>query len=95
MSKKERTCWKCAYRQNVPGNAHISCVFDWEKAKDTPPPGDPYGIKSGWYYFPALYDPTWMRGDCAHWAKERDAAFAKNIDPMDMMASIFGSVGRL
>ena len=92
---KEKSCWKCAYRQNVPGNAHISCVYDWDKSEDEPPPGKPHGVANGWYFFPALYDPVWMVGECGHWAGERDHEMTKDIDPMSMLTAIFGSVGRL
>ena len=92
---KEKTCWKCGYRQDVPGNAHISCVYDWEGSDQQPPPGNPHGIAKGWYYFPALYDPTWMQGQCPCWAEKRDREKAKKIDSLSMLGAIFGSVGRL
>lgn len=86
-------CHNCKFKQNIPGNCHISCslpVFD--KIKDSPeisllslvgapfdtglevPLGmksNPYGVNSGWCFFPFNYDPAWLEGDCSQF-KKRD-----------------------
>ena len=54
-------CYTCVFKGVVPGNAHISCS-NW-KATVT---GDPYGIKNGWFIWPFLFDPTWLRSCNGH-----------------------------
>lgn len=48
-------CYKCKYRKNIPGDAHLRC--DNGAAKVT---GHPHGIKNGWFYWPVNFDPTWL-----------------------------------
>lgn len=80
--EKEKTCWGCAYRQAVPGNAHISCVYNWIEDELTPPAGHAHGIARGWYIFPALFDPTWMLDECPAWSTQREAGKWAGIDPL-------------
>ncbi len=65
-------CYECAYHKNIPGDAHISCVFNWTKAKQDMPIGAAHGINNGWYYFPFNYDPTWMLSECSNYAEQAD-----------------------
>jgi len=69
-----KTCHNCAYKQNVPGDAHIACSFNFKAAKLPIPQGDPHGIANGWYSFPINYDPNWMRDECQGFATESDPA---------------------
>jgi hypothetical protein len=48
-------CYSCQYRRDVPGDAHSSCAATWAKVK-----GDAHGIRSGWFFWPFNYDPTWL-----------------------------------
>ena len=57
-------CYKCGYKGNIPGDAHIRCKFDWERATLPMPKGNPHGIKNGWWMFPVNFDPVWMLGKC-------------------------------
>ena len=52
-------CHGCAYRENVPGDAHSRCVFAWP-SRASMPKGHPHGIRNGWYLFPFNYDPVWL-----------------------------------
>lgn len=60
MSKERKdNCYKCKYKRNVQGNCHIKC--------DNPDPdmkGNPHGMKNGWFYYPALFDPIWKAKEC-------------------------------
>ena len=49
-------CYECAHRRTVPGNAHISCAN--RQAKVT---GDPYGARMGWFFWPLVFDPVWLK----------------------------------
>lgn len=92
--KKKKECWDCAYRENVPGHAHINCVYKWLETDLVAPEGNPHGIAKGWYIFPALFDPVWMLEECPAWSTEREKGKWGKIDPFVMMAGILGSVGR-
>ena len=65
-------CHGCAYRENVPGDAHSRCVFAWP-SRASMPKGHPHGIRNGWYLFPFNYDPTWGPDECLNRAETRDA----------------------
>lgn len=61
---KEKTCYQCKFRGEVPGSCHTHCLFDWFNSKEERPKGNKYGISEGWFYFPFNYDPVWMLGQC-------------------------------
>ena len=60
-------CYKCKHKRSVPGNCHIECVNS-----DPNMTGDAYGIRSGWFIYPALFDPTWKTKECVNF-DEREA----------------------
>lgn len=67
-------CYRCAYKTDVPGNAHLQCSYAWNPDCESVPIGHPHGIKMGWFYFPMLFDPTWGPDTCAAFAIERNPA---------------------
>jgi hypothetical protein len=42
-------CHSCAYKGNIPGDAHICCKLNWLKVNSDPPKASDHGIRSGWY----------------------------------------------
>jgi len=48
-------CYKCKYREEIPGDAHSRCTN--LKAKVV---GERHGINSGWFFWPFNFDPTWL-----------------------------------
>ena len=58
-------CYDCKYRNSVPGSAHSYCSNPVALAI-----GDEYGIKSGWFFHPLNFDPTWLRY-CDGFEKEK------------------------
>ena len=65
-------CRTCAYKKDVSGDTHISCSFDWDNSKYTPPKASPYGIRSGWYLFPINFDPIWQETPCQEYSINKD-----------------------
>ena len=59
MAYIENECYICKNKRNVPGNAHIACIN-----KDPEMTGDSYGIQNGWFFYPYIFDPTWMTKKC-------------------------------
>ena len=57
MSSKN--CWECKSKREVPGNSHIRCANPDPKMT-----GNEHGIRSGWFMYPALFDPIWMTKEC-------------------------------
>lgn len=51
---KRPLCYSCKHRRDVPGDAHSSC------AKPSRVTANPYGIKSGWFFYPFNFDPVWL-----------------------------------
>ena len=66
MSEIERTkmneCDSCEHRRAIPGDAHIACINP-----DPNMEGDIHGIRSGWFFYPYLYDPVWKEKDCINY----------------------------
>jgi len=58
-------CYKCKYKRSVPGNAHIRCA-----KPDPEMTGHEHGKKKGWFYYPRLFDPTWMTKECSNFEPE-------------------------
>jgi hypothetical protein len=54
-------CYKCKSSRNIIGEAHIACINP-----DPEMTGDAHGIKKGWFYYPLLFDPVWMRKECSN-----------------------------
>jgi len=48
-------CYKCKYREDIPGDAHSRCTN--KKAKVV---GDKYGRWHGWFSWPFNFDPIWL-----------------------------------
>lgn len=63
--KLETNCYKCVYKRNVPGNAHIKC-----NNPDPDMTGDPHGIRNGWYIYPMLFDPIWRTKECINFEEK-------------------------
>ena len=61
---KMNECYSCVHRRTIPGDAHSRCVKPDPKMK-----GDPYGIRSGWFFYPINYDPVWKIKDCSNFEK--------------------------
>jgi hypothetical protein len=55
MNKNRPDCYKCKYRGDLAGDAHSCCNNNKAKVK-----GDSYGIRSGWFFHPFNFDPTWL-----------------------------------
>lgn len=70
----EINCYQCKYRRNVPGDAHSCCrypgndidlfgLFSKKNADNAAKlniRADPYGVRSGWFYWPMNFDPVWL-----------------------------------
>jgi hypothetical protein len=67
----ENDCYKCSSKRNVLGNAHIQCVNP-----DAEMTGDEHGIKMGWFFYPLLFDPTWMTAKCKNYSPKSDVSGA-------------------
>lgn len=62
----EAKCHQCKHRRPVPGDAHISCIRPDGSVK-----GDPHGIREGWFYYPIVFDPTWMITKCRNFEENK------------------------
>ncbi len=88
-------CYKCGYKDNNPGSAHIRCKHNWKKSERSMPKGNPHGIKNGWWIFPVNFDPAWMLGNCPAFTTEPEKQMIiEKYDPLFELAAILSSVGR-
>ena len=67
MEKRNKRieCYECKHKEAVPGNCHVRC--------NKPDPnmiGNKHGIKSGWFYYPTLFDPVWKEKDCSNFEQK-------------------------
>jgi hypothetical protein len=92
--EKQQQCSKCGYRQEIPGDTHISCLFDWGKIGRLKglrwPAGNPHGIAKGWYNFPFNYDPMWMTEECHGFSEKADPEMKVPGDPFFKLIALLG-----
>jgi len=91
-------CYGCAYRKEIPGDAHSRCAFDWMKhdvegLATICAQASPHGIRRGWFAFPFNYDPVWGPTACPQHAETVDVGKVAAPNPMADLLSILG--GRL
>ena len=86
----QNQCQACGYKAGIPGDDHISCLFDWGKSWWVMPNGEAHGIAHGWYVFPFNYDPIWMREECMAFSKEADPGKKLQNDPFVSLLAILG-----
>jgi hypothetical protein len=81
---KEKSCYKCQYRGNVPGDAHSCCQYPGTKTgmldffepenfqlmDDLHIKANAHGVKMGWFMWPVNFDPTWLENCDGFKAKE-------------------------
>ena len=87
---KKKTCYDCAYRGTIPGNAHTKCTFNWGKSEIESPKGAEHGRRNGWWSFPLNYDPVWMEGECGAFSKDIDREMVREFDPLQNIMSLLG-----
>lgn len=63
-------CYSCIHRRDVPGSALMRCSQPSERVRKN---GHPYGVRSGWFYYPDRFDPSWRTDgiQCCNY-KERE-----------------------
>lgn len=69
-------CDKCGYKRYIPGDAHVSCVFDWLKNRTSPDFENVPDHAVQWFHFPYNYDPVWGPDKCPGFS---DRAVQHNI----------------
>jgi hypothetical protein len=57
-----KECYSCAHKRDIPGNCHIKCV-----KPDADMTGDLHGIRSGWFFYPRIFDPSWKTAMCKNY----------------------------
>ncbi|OGP46226.1 MAG: hypothetical protein A3K30_03910 [Deltaproteobacteria bacterium RBG_13_51_10] len=94
-TEMQSQCWGCGYKAKIPGDEHISCLFNWGAASQPAlnmPAGNPHGIQHGWYIFPFSYDPIWMTEECMAFSKEDDPEKKLQNDPFTKLLAILTRV---
>ena len=82
---------KCAYKENIPGDCHISCTFNWNKINKEDIPKNKHGRKTmQWFIFPYNFDPVWGPDKCVGYNTELDPENKKKMDPMESLISLLG-----
>ena len=62
-------CFKCEFKESVPGNCHIRC-----NNPDYSLLGDQHGIDNGWFNYPGLFDPIWKSSVCKNFKLKKTPA---------------------
>jgi hypothetical protein len=84
MEEMRNKCYGCAYRAEIPGNAHSRC-----HNKEAVVAGDAHGIKNGWFVWPYNFDPTWLI-ECDGWAEAGTVRVEMTADPLGDFVSLMG-----
>ena len=68
MNKKTKApdCYECKYRGEIPGDCHSCCSNKQAKVV-----GNEHGKRSGWFFWPFNFDPTWLE-ECDGFGKKED-----------------------
>jgi hypothetical protein len=85
-------CQGCAYRRDIPSDAHIACAFDWDpmNTKGTPIAHPVSKRVEQWYLFPFNYDPLWGPDTCVARAETIDPEKLAPKRPLFDLISILG-----
>lgn len=87
-------CKDCAYREEIPGDCHISCAFTWFRADPALmlqiPTCQGSAHTRQWFHFPINYDPLWGPNECVAFATERDPALTQGPNPLLQIARMLG-----
>ena len=85
-------CRICAYRDEIPGDEHSRCRFDWVGQRRLDPSlVAPHNTSKNlqhtarWFMFPFNYDPLWGPDSCAAHTTARDE---KKIAPSHPLLDI-------
>jgi len=73
----------CAYKGEIPNDAHIRCLFAWSVGTEFPP--------QKWFAFPYNYDPTWGPDVCPHFSTVADPAKCQRADAMSDLLSLLAN----
>lgn len=80
-------CHGCAYTEEVPGSAHLSCVFRFKDGKDVPTCQANHGHQ--WFHFPVNFDPVWGPEECKGFSKEKDEKNVREKPPLESLFRLF------
>ena len=84
-------CYKCAYRDGVPGSAHSRCLFAWGNFTGEMPVNQSDNPRvQKWFLFPHNYDPVWGPDDCEAKSETRDEEMTIIPSPLGNLLSILG-----
>lgn len=83
-------CQGCAYRESIPGDAHIRCVYKWDPAELRAAIPLPTPHVRRWFLFPFNYDPTWGPDACPARSETRDASRTTPSNPLGDLISLLG-----
>ena len=68
-------CYKCLHKREVPGNTHVMCA-----KPDPQMTGETRAIKMGWFFYPLLFDPTWMTKECSNFESNCDCCASQQTE---------------
>lgn len=84
----------CAYKENIPGNTHIGCCFDWTGSTDEVRKGYPRcsnpSYAQQWFIFPYNFDPCWGPDNCTAFSTERDEKMIKKQNSFEQLIALLG-----
>lgn len=85
-------CHNCAYKREIPGNAHIKCIFAWNKANEEIKNKIPVNNNSErthqWFIFPFNYDPIWGPNECPAFSDTFNPEMMQQFDPLMELLSL-------
>lgn len=60
MSSNYPDCYDCKWCREVPRSQFVSCK-NLKSAKELKVTAEQYGVKNGWFIWPQVFDPVWLR----------------------------------
>lgn len=79
---------RCAYSDDIPGNCHLTCLFNWElDLENIPRCQVDHGRQ--WFNFPLNYDPGWGADECPHKSDKKDQSKVVELSPLAKIGRLF------
>ena len=81
----------CAYKSNISGDCHISCMFEWRNHPEKELPKNNHGSRTmKWFIFPYNFDPVWGPDKCEGYSTMLNLEDEKKMDPIENLISLLG-----
>jgi len=86
-------CLQCGYRQEIPGDCHSRCGFDWQQDPENHSVMIRHAAAvspkvSQWFRWPLNFDPIWGPTECSAYSETAEKEKMAKPDPFADLLSL-------